>query len=1387
MAKSIELPRNQRGVMMLNPLYNRDHNVKMPVASISTTVEAPRHRIVFERYKNTITVIVAFLFGGMFCALPLSLLQRVGNNRMKMSNSGEDNEPMPRKSVMYAVLVVVGVLQPHFVYYAILTKRARDSSAVRKMRGIGKLALVALSIFISFHYEPPAPPVKSSVNVHNYTRNFGNCSLLENIPEVFTNAFEREQRLRRSAVSWTSIQGYPLVFKYYESSFKSLEMLTYILQNYGTDKEKKKRVEDCHNPLDLAVLQMFVPCDKFCRRPKYLCQDMCDKLRCYGATTSRKIDTESLWETNKDAALSLVSSSHYMGPENLKEEWLRQVMFYVDEQFHHFHDLLADEQGCRNSSFIDNHPEESCVFLNATTYEAKSYGPGTLGQNCDIFHMYEMEERMAGNQGPSTTDGHIPAFPVLTCVLCIFFFGFSLYTLRFWGVPQSRAPEAIVFKNTFLLGTYGTCEVFCFGSIACCFGDWIFRLALVKIETERIDETDTGQLGKLGVIYATLSSTMLISATVGVRLIFTSIFGYGKFADTTKPAVEKRSGLLLDKLKCIVNTYRRNTRPRGGQWFFPKAVFWECFEIALQTFSLFAFAKSRSIDYTLIACSTLLANMVIAPVLLYKSMRAADKASVSYYNGLVLFFDTVVDALYFWINLSFLDSEELTDNYIVGSLSLSWPVFCTMMRLDSLARLVSVKYLGDVRERISSAARPKGRAPPPLRKTQTVVLGMMGIMAIFTLVQFAIVCHAAIQTDMRCAKELGSELWFRAKPRKIFINGLFGEPKCNFESIEIIDAPGLGVVRVSGAIGKCTNLRDLNLKGNNIVELPPELLRRCTIDRVDLSGNPVHTALVATNLSFQEMPCFIEQHLSESIETLNLAHNKIDRVKPTIRTFTNLKKLNLFDNCIAEDGLAWEIVLLERLEAFTVGMNPVAKSLNWADMEGFRSGNNIKTNWKFATDRLLRPDFFPDLQRLNMSRNGIQSFQLKNVLEQFPKLKSVDVSFNRIKSSEFSALHIFSALGMKDLVYLNLEGNSAVTYLPYEEMEEMDLRMKTRGAYFNVHNTGLDNFVVTGGNRSRIKLRLARMKFPSLLLDQLKGSMSSFVVIDTILEQFDLDKLCNYHNLKSIYMTTIAELHHAREWGNSTLCVPKCFGQLPNLNRIELGIPLNLECLLNNSIALRTMEKVRYWPSLEPYIPYDADAMELPMFNTSSAIRQLDLTAFAPSSLPNQYATVTSNLRLKLRPSNKTYRFPLEWDHFEKLHLEHRGVKGSVSHLTIGTAGILHRTNVSGPLFHTGPNFRCAALPYSKNFSKTWNVTCQGSESKEQEEYKCNLGAPYFQNVTCVQTIRSDLIERHESTNKGRFVHYYDRYDTYFECFENNYQLAHPGCRCVDAYDDCTT
>ena len=38
---------------------------------------------------------------------------------------------------------------------------------------------------------------------------------------------------------------------------------------------------------------------------------------------------------------------------------------------------------------------------------------------------------------------------------------------------------------------------------------------------------------------------------------------------------------------------------------------------------------------------------------------------------------------------------------------------------------------------------------------------------------------------------------------------------------------------------------------------------------------------------------------------------------------------------------------------------------------------------------------------------------------------------------------------------------------------------------------------------------------------------------------------------------------------------------------------------------------------------------------------------------------------------------------------------------------------------------------------------------------------------------------------KGRFRYFYDREDTFFECFEDNFKLANPDCSCNHAYDDC--
>ena len=279
----------------------------------------------------------------------------------------------------------------------------------------------------------------------------------------------------------------------------------------------------------------------------------------------------------------------------------------------------------------------------------------------------------------------------------------------------------------------------------------------------------------------------------------------------------------------------------------------------LQTVSLHQFAPEKPQVYVLTTSILLMINMIVTPWMFYKSVSAKGARLISFYNDAMLTIDTVIDAGYFGLNVYFLNAEDLYSKPFIATGTLAWPVFCVMMRLRSLGRLVTVQRIG------GHSVRQIGRTSMPTlvpgrlynsclcdwfaKKKLVFVYAGFCVVGLFTFIQLVATVTSIASINTKCSLELVPELWEGAFPKHTFRNGIFGESECAYDSIVEIVAIGKGISRISPFIGRCTMLKTLDVRNNAIATLPRSLLTMKSIQRARLEGNPVEHRLVAANLS----------------------------------------------------------------------------------------------------------------------------------------------------------------------------------------------------------------------------------------------------------------------------------------------------------------------------------------------------------------------------------------------------------------------------------------------------------------------------------------------------------------------------------------------------------
>ena len=1300
-----------RGVMFNNPLFVQRPPVEVCANhSNARTAQGSGICKLLDKIVCCAPLLVAAMLALAFIVVPILTLESSNYDRPK--------------TVSFCLLFVCGILQSLMIRSTLPYEVSKRLSWHHKF---WKLSIILFTSMIAFRNEKEAVmPVRAKT--YTPSINHGNCSLMENIPKNMIRFANKEQDDRRQMLYDGSCDhGMPVIVSKYDSILLSaVEVLFDLVTSTTVYGDWLKEKPDCVQPVfQLVVYLALPPCQHDCRRSEFICQEQCNLLnrRCIELQQSPEVDVDALIASYGSALKTFVEPlfERVETTENAQDKprWAEQVTRYLLTTF-----VDGFSLNCKSKDAIDEIVGASCFYFDGRIHHSKRQqvlAKSIDAYNCSMDHMYQslresnVKMQMAQTNHNTAYAGVSRNLTFLDCAILATYYCYACLPLLMWKSPSNihkdrhKTPPRSN-DGTFLLSLQSIAYLAFLGLIGCLFGFLIFYFSFRLVENKY--GVDNEVQFHLSWIYFMLGGSTSISCAIGLRNIFIALF-YRKGTTIDAQKQKRRRGKNgITDVVCVrwLTEYRNNTRPRNGKWFFLKMLFWECFEIILQTTSLHQFATSRSQEFVLFASALLLINMIATPIMFYKSAHASFP-NVSIYNGVILTFDTTIDTMFFALNLSSLEATDLYENPFIGTTSLVWPVFCVMMRLRSLSRLVLVKYTADRTRSHRSSRSNREKYQGTYYCRFVYVFAILVVVALFTFAQFLIVVSSFIAVNAKCASEIGPILWKGATPKYTFSNGIFGMPTCAYAKIERIHAPKSQLTSVSKYIDKCTNLIELNLAENNIAELPKELLLMDRINVADFTGNPVHSDLAARNLSLTGgIPPFIIRHLNASLETLDLSNNCLGHVDKNIGLFQKLRSLHLDNNCLKSNSLSWEVLKLHSLDEFAVAGNVLESAVNWS--------NQLQTNDHLDDAIIFLKTFFKHtLKQLNVSHNAFRREHYDDLVEIFPHLVSFDISYNmQLKTSHSNPLNGISNL--THLSFMSIEGNEGIVAIGLDDLEEMNNRMTTQTTVFCLRNIGLTYLDIEKKCERESCLKQSvvckdvsclirngqSMIYPREIMKQIGPSLLSLNIVDTIWEGFKADDLCDFESLRSVSWK-FKESYK----GMVEDVLPACLQENPSLSVIDI----NRAGLLPPTIFKILNLKVVYFV---PNIHVHAIPFPYIVAPPNHTFDRVVLHKFK-APVPPEYGSFRAlEIAIDSSSENESRRFeiPRNWKSFQVLgvqgHTSYGFVAGSISHLTIERAAFFEHANVSGPLFQVGPAFKCMRLfgqtESREEFQKKWNLTC---------------------------------------------------------------------------------
>ena len=561
-----------------------------------------------------------------------------------------------------------------------------------------------------------------------------------------------------------------------------------------------------------------------------------------------------------------------------------------------------------------------------------------------------------------------------------------------------------------------------------------------------------------------------------------------------------------------------------GEYYFMYTVLFEFVEATLQMSTFDVMVRNNDLDYVVASTIILSLNLMMTPLAFMLS-----RFNETWGRHATYITDTILESGYLFVNLN-----ATTRNDLLGSpfvmLSILFPV-CTLMGkvdtlVESLATHVTNKErrdswvrvgLATLRGKISRSKMGKSslrknvtRLPSRVKQEksfakslnwqQRIALCVGMAMGISGVAFFVYMIGNVIFITEDCGRKLGKEIWEGSRPRYVFKDGPFEKPKCHFETIQSVKAPGRGVTEVTGYIGELVNLREVDLSDNEIKSLPKQItvLKQLSKKNANVSfhGNPVWSNLNWENQAFSSYPEILV-HFTE-LRTLSLRRNQIKSIPISISRLGKLNVLLLQNNSIHH--LPHEITLLSKLQQFSVEYNPVARSLRLRSNDplgalrilGFMNRTMRDLDLSgipgkpglFNTNNVVTVlHLLPHLKRLNVSENKLGDLSFGINFKNIP-LTMLDVSRNPVQSVRLGDLYNMDYVRKRGNVFIQeLHGGGGEGFT--SDLKDIDASVdfpsRLLGQYFQ-HND-LMNVLFIGDNHER---------FP---VCQLKTVISGLVIL----------------------------------------------------------------------------------------------------------------------------------------------------------------------------------------------------------------------------------------------------------------------------------------------------
>ena len=978
---------DDRGVIYLNPLFLA-REIDKPVPASKGWQRAKAH-------KNAVSFVVIVTMALLFIILPF----------LSVDSGCFGSSGFPKKTEKLVFLVYAGVLQHHIVLHCISDPTAKSTTSARQRQ---VLLLIAFMSWISFGPEEiRLPPSIKPMNTPK--PGVGNCSVMQEVPEKFMDFTNPVQQENQKFMFYKyKEKKYSLFYRHPRIALDAVGQLFDVILSKEISNFQSLGPECQKLATSFFIELFFRPCGRHCQNSRYVCNVTCS-LHCVKSTQffeaffenpvikdTLSESTDLLFNEVGIYAMAVLKPNWPNSNEKEMEEWVKLSLDLIREKVLNLRELYTDGTLCKPISELKG--EESCFTINGEGYVSPAAQKGVDDTaNCNLTerNSHSVVDRTArvGNYITNCGAGERAFFWAVATT----FFGNGMWLIVVWyklqGRPKPSANQRgqgyrINFSQKAFMGGVGIVGYF-------------FALAVIfsfeKVESLYKIQTPAVQLR---FVYLILCAPFVMAATVATSVIATSVSGRGRI-------VKSKSEQGKNPFLRILTLYQKNTSPRYGPWFLTKVMFWESLEICIQFSTLHVFAHGKPQSYVIAMSSILCLNILVTALVFYRKFYSSK--SSMWNNAEILAADTLLDTFYFAINTYYMEGVDLYSEErpftasIVGAFSVSWPVICVLLRIRSITRLIILKPDSTFKLKLKifrgAGSSHTKRKTAQVKKKGKVCLILLGIATVFFTSQFLFLVVSTVEVNARCSRELGKALWYGASPKYTFVTGLYDRQDCNYEKITKIIASGKKIKFISPYIGKCKNLKTLELEENYITHLPRELILMPNIEIVKLHGNPVSTALNASGMSLGTVdgkygiPSFIHKHLGATLKTIDLSNNKIRKLGERISGFTTLETLILSNNNVEPNQMSWKIVkLFNKLQVFVFDNNPISTNIDWADQPGFHNDNSEILN---NCIKFLKKFALPSIKVLNLSNNDFTNEMVKKLFSnRTSTLETLDLSLN---------------------------------------------------------------------------------------------------------------------------------------------------------------------------------------------------------------------------------------------------------------------------------------------------------------------------------------------------------------------------------------------------------